>query len=168
MLASLLNRHIFYVLRTNILGARTNKAVIRILFQHMSSPSSYTATRKNGRIQINRNAHHVVDRSRIKVDVRIQTLMFSNIFLNDMRNFIPATITGTFTQLFRHLSQVSSTRILSFIHSMSKPHNAFFALYRSLNICLGAIDFTNLQEHTHDLLICTSMEWTRESPNSRS
>src|SRR6266567_605939 len=100
MLASLLNRHIFYVLRTNILGARTNKAVIRILFQHMSSPSSYTATRENGRIQINRNAHHVVDRSRIKVDVRIQTLMFSNILLNDMRNFIPATITGTFTQLF--------------------------------------------------------------------
>src|SRR2546429_2218622 len=128
MLASLLNRHIFYVLRTYVLGTRSNKAVISILFQHMSSPSSYTATRENGSIKINRYTHHIVDRSRIKVDVRIQTLMFSNILFNDVRNFIPATITGTFTQLFGHLSQVSSTRILSFIHSMSKPHNAFFAL----------------------------------------
>src|SRR5438067_8160043 len=128
MLASLLNRYIFYVLRTNILGARTNKAVIRILFQHMSSPSSYTATCENGRIQINWNAHHVVDRSRIKVDVRIQPFMLFDMFLDDARNLVPATITGTFTQLFGHLSQMSSARILSLIHSMSKPHNAFFAL----------------------------------------
>src|SRR6266702_7447856 len=128
MLASLVNRHIFYVLRTNILGARTNKAVIRILFQHMSSPSSYTATRENGRIQINWNAHHVVNRSRIKVDVWIQTFMLFDILLDDVRNLVPASITGTFTQFLRHLSQVSSARILSLIHSMSKPHNAFFAL----------------------------------------
>src|SRR6266700_3139854 len=128
MLASLLNRHIFYVLRTYVLGTRSNQAVISILFQHMSSPSSYTATRENGRIEINRNAHHVVDRSRIKVDVRIQTLMFFNMLFNDARNIIPATITGTFAQIFGQLSQVSSARILSFIHSMSKPHNAFFAL----------------------------------------
>src|SRR6266480_566066 len=128
MLAPPLKRYIFYVLGANVLGTRSNQAVICILLQNMSSPSSNAATCENGGIKINRNTHHVIDRCRIKVDVRIQTLMFSNILLNNVRNFIPATITGTFTQFSGHFSQMSSTRILSFIHSMTKPHNTFMAL----------------------------------------
>src|SRR5258706_176522 len=46
---------------------------------------------------------------------------------------------------------------------MSKSHDALVAFKRSLNVCLSLVNFTNFQEHTHDLFVCATIQQARES-----
>src|SRR5947209_7098887 len=89
-LPTLIDRHILMHLRTNILGTRTNEAVMGVLLKHMSRPAGDATASENGRIEINGEAHHVVDRGRIEVHVTVEMLLLLHVFLNDARDLIPA------------------------------------------------------------------------------
>src|SRR5579864_5480158 len=74
-LPPLLNRHVWCNLWPDILGTRANQAVVGILLQHMRRPARDATASKNGRIQINWNAQHKVDRGGIEINVCIEPLV---------------------------------------------------------------------------------------------
>src|SRR5438874_8004445 len=86
----------------------------------MSRPARDTTTSKNGRIQVNGKAHHVVDRSRIEIHVAVEALVFFHIFFNDARYFIPPAVASTLAQVLGHGAQVSSAWILGTIDTMAR------------------------------------------------
>src|SRR5262245_61685006 len=61
--------------RPDVLGARPDQPVVRVLFEHVGGPPRYAADRENRREEINRNAEDVIGRRRIEVHVRIELLL---------------------------------------------------------------------------------------------
>src|SRR5712691_2472732 len=110
-LPSLFNRNVLGHFGPDIFGTGANQAIISILLQNVRSPAGNTTTSKNGRIQINWNTQHVVDRSRVEIDVCIEALVLLDILLNDTRDLIPAAITSALPQLLRYCSQVRGARV---------------------------------------------------------
>src|SRR5436305_10493388 len=117
--------------------------------KQMNWPVRETSTSKNGRIQVNGKAHHVVDRSRIEIHVAVEILVFFHIFFNDVRYFIPPAVASTPAQILGHGTQVSSAWILGTIDAMTKAHNALFMFQRITDIRFSIIYVTHTQNHTH-------------------
>src|SRR5580700_6352902 len=77
------NWHVLCDLGADVFSTRTNQAIIRILLQDMGGPTGNTAARENGRIHIDWNTYHVIDRSGIEIHVTVEALLFFYILLND-------------------------------------------------------------------------------------
>src|SRR5205823_3306094 len=71
------------IFRADVFGARADQAVIGELFQDVGGPAGDATACKHGRIQVYRDAHHVVDGGRVEVNVGVQSLMLLDIVLDD-------------------------------------------------------------------------------------
>ena len=73
---SLLERHVaLRVRRPDVLGARADQAVVRVLLEDVRRPAGDAADGEDRREQIDRDAERVVRRRRVEVDVRVQLLL---------------------------------------------------------------------------------------------
>src|SRR5258708_33387414 len=120
LIPPLFEQYVLGHLRTFILCAWANQAVVRILLKHVSGPTGDTAACENGCIQVDGEAHHIVHRGRIEIDIAVEALMFFDIFLNNTRHLIPAAVTRAFAQLLGHHPQMRSARILSAVYAVTK------------------------------------------------
>jgi len=59
----LVNRHVRNITWSNVLSARTNQLVVGVLFEDVRRPTTDTTDRKNRRVEIQWNSHHVISRS---------------------------------------------------------------------------------------------------------
>src|SRR5213078_3754818 len=99
-LSPLFDWNVFSHLRADVFGTRANQAVIGVLFKDVGRIASDATTSKDGRIQVNGKAQHVVNGGRIEIDITIKALLFFDIVLDNPRHLEPAAITGTFPQFF--------------------------------------------------------------------
>ena len=89
--ASLFERHVaLRILRADVVGARADQAVVRVLLEHVRRPARDAADREDRREQIDRDAERVVGRRRIEVDVRVQLLLGLHQRLDALRHLEPA------------------------------------------------------------------------------
>lgn len=59
----LIDRHIRKIARADVFGARANEFVVGVLFEDVAGPATNSADGENGRVEVERNSHHVVCRS---------------------------------------------------------------------------------------------------------
>src|SRR5579875_2994632 len=91
-LSPLVYWHIRHVLGADVLGARTNQAIVGVLLDDMSRPTGDAATSEDGRVQVYRNAHHVIGRGGVEIYIGIQALVRLHILLDAARDGEPAQI----------------------------------------------------------------------------
>jgi hypothetical protein len=58
----LIDRHIRKIARADVFGARANEFVVGVLFEDVAGPATNSADGENGRVEVERNSHHVVCR----------------------------------------------------------------------------------------------------------
>src|SRR4030095_3210171 len=112
-----------HVPSADIFSPRPDQFVVGVLLQDVTCPTTNAANCKNRCVKIQWDSHHVVKRSRVEVDVRIQSLLTHDHLLDLARHLVPLSIAASFTNLFREASQVSSARVFCFVHSMAESHD---------------------------------------------
>src|SRR4030095_7869103 len=66
----LVDRHVRNIAGTDVFRRWANQFVVRILLENMSGPATNTTNGKDWCVEVERNSHHVVSRSRISIDIR--------------------------------------------------------------------------------------------------
>src|SRR5262245_45159728 len=98
---ALIDRNVWDVYPSYVFRFGPDECVIRVLFENMARPACNSADGEDRREEIKRNAHHVVSRSGIEIDVGIQTLLAHHNFFYLARDLMPLRITSTLTHFSR-------------------------------------------------------------------
>ena len=120
-------RHTAAGIRADVVGARTDQPVVRVLLEHVRRPARDAADRENRREQIDRDAERVVRRRRVEVDVRVQLLLGLDQRLDALRHLEPPGVAGALAELLRHLAQVRRPRILGVVDAVAEAGNLLLA-----------------------------------------
>src|SRR3977135_3665916 len=77
------------ILGPDVLGARTNEAVVRVLLEHVGGPARHPAGGKDRGEELDGDVERVVGRRRVEVDVRVQLLLRHHQRLDPLRHLEP-------------------------------------------------------------------------------
>src|SRR5579875_850395 len=91
-LSTFVYRHIRHVLGADVLGARTNQAVVGVLFNDVGCPTGDAAAGEDGCVQVYRNVHHVIGGGGVEVYIGIQALVRLHVLLDAARDGEPAQV----------------------------------------------------------------------------
>src|SRR5690625_5319335 len=128
MILSPVHRHIGPQSGASILCTRPDEAVVSVLLENVGCPPGYTAARENGRVKVGRDAHAMVARGRIEVDVRVDAFFGNHYIFKSPRYVEPFGLTASFTQVVGELLQDHCTRIIGLINTVTEAHDLFFLI----------------------------------------
>src|SRR5579864_4182141 len=145
----------------DVVGARADEAVVRILLEHVRRPAGDPAHGKDRRVEIDRQAERVEHRRGVEVDVRVETLLGLDDLLDAFGHRVPLRLTGLFAERLRQPPEVHRARVLRAVHAMAEAGDLFLPRQLPANDGLGAIEAgrgANLEEQLHDLGIRPAVE----------
>ena len=133
-------RHVaLRVLRPDVLGARADQAVVRVLLEDVRRPARDAADREDRREQVDRDAERVVGGRRVEVDVRVQLLLRLDQRLDALRHLEPVRLAGALAEIARHLPQVRRARILGVVDAVAEAGNLLLARQLGADDLLGLL-----------------------------
>src|SRR5207237_244550 len=116
-----------WIFRSDVVSARPDQPVVRVLLEHVRGPPRHAADREDRREEIDRNAEHVVGGRGIEVHVRIQLLLTLHERFDPLRHRKPLRLAGALAEVLRHLPEVRGARILSVVDTVAEAGNLLLA-----------------------------------------
>src|SRR5439155_9070036 len=123
--------------------------IVGVLFEDVRGPTTDAADGKDRRVEIERNSHHVVSRSRISIDIRQQSFLALHYFFHFRCHLVPPSVAFALTHFFRELTQMSRARIVCTIHGVAPSHNLPLVRQSLTDEALHSIEAAYLQQHFH-------------------
>src|SRR5512142_1126320 len=102
-----------------VLGARTDEPVVPVLLHHVGGPAGAAGEREDRRVEVGRNAEHVIRRRRIEIDVAVEPLLLADELLDPPRHRVPPVVAGRLREVAGHAPQVSRPRVLGRVDAVS-------------------------------------------------
>ena len=81
---SFLDGHVFEVAWADVFGTRADEFVVAVLLKDVTCPAGDAAHRKDRRVKVERNAHQIIRRSRVEIDVREHSLLLVHQLLDTL------------------------------------------------------------------------------------
>ena len=113
------------VFRSDVLGARPDETVVRVLLEHVRRPAGDAAHGEDRREEIHSDAQRVIGRRRVEINVRVQLLLGLHQRLDALRHLEPDRLTRALSQIARHLAQMRRARIFRVVDPMAEAGNLF-------------------------------------------
>src|SRR5205085_1592008 len=101
--------------RPDVFGAWADQFVVGVLFEDVACPTTDARDGEDRRVEVERDAHHVVGRGGIEINVGVHALLAVHDLFDAARNLVPFRFAPTFAHLAREATQVCGTRVFSFI-----------------------------------------------------
>src|SRR5207249_11591135 len=102
----------------DVIGARPDQAVVGVLLQHVRAPAADAADGGDRRVQVEWDAHDVIERRRVEVHVAIQPFIALHDVLDNALNRKPVRLPEFAAQLLGHPAQVARPGIFGPVHAM--------------------------------------------------
>src|SRR5437764_1018594 len=120
---SFVQRRVRHVAGADVLGTRTDQAVVPVLLQHVRGPARHAADGEDGREQVGRDAEVVVGRGRVEVDVGVEAFVGLDRLLHLPRYLVPLRLAALLAQLLGQAAQVRGARVLGPVDAMAEAHD---------------------------------------------
>src|SRR5438874_1792473 len=117
---SFVNRDVGNIARACVFGAGAYEAVVGVLFEYVCSPAGDAADGEDGREEVERDAHLVVGRARVVVNVRVELLLSHHQLAQAFENLEPTRLAVRLAHLLRELSEPDRARVFRLIDAMAE------------------------------------------------
>src|SRR5947209_2284272 len=119
----LVDRRVFQVAGADVFGTRTDQFVVGVLLENMTGPTRNSRDGKNRRVKVERNAHQVIGRRRVKIYVREHSLFLVHELLDPLRHLIPFHLTLLFAHMLRIAAKPCGTWVFRLVDSVADAHD---------------------------------------------
>src|SRR5215510_1677273 len=161
--SSLINRYVFQIHLAGVFGTRADQLVVAQLFEHVRRPAGDATDGEDWRVEVYRNAEHVVGRGRVEIHVGPDRFLFPGHLLDDdlfdaMRHVEPFRVALAFADLFGHPAQMCGARVFGAIDGVPDAHDLSAGVELVMHVLVDFFERADLKQHLHNLLVGAAVQ----------